>query len=91
MFSYRDRDDNEVATVHFYHLNLVPLSPPDPKSIRIDRKRYLPYPEDLAANPEKRLVKSIKWRKRYGCYRGLRCCLFGPLAMVPHSLGHGGI
>lgn len=79
LFTYRDRSDNDVATVHFYHFNGVLLSPPDPKSIWIDGKRYLIYPEDLMANPEKRKFKTIKWQKRYGCYRAFACCLRGPL------------
>ena len=82
-FTYRDRDDNEVATVHFFHLNGMPLSPPDPKSIWVERKRYLVHTEDLIANPEKKLFRTIKWRKRYGCYRNLKCCLQGPLVAVP--------
>ena len=82
-WSYRDKNDNEVATVHFYETGGLVVSPPDPKSVMVDGVRYVVYDEELRANPERRLFsKSVKWQKRYGCYRKLKCCAFGPRATV---------
>jgi hypothetical protein len=40
MFFYRDSNGDEVATVHFYHLNGKPRSEPDPKTVTVGGKRF---------------------------------------------------
>jgi len=89
MFTYRDRNGDEVATVHYYHMNGSPRSEPDPKTIRIGPKRYVIHPEDAKANPEKRLfgADAKKMRKLYGCYRKCSCSLRGPVDTVPLAGG----
>ena len=80
---YRDKNGDEVATVHFKDDNGAPLAEPDPKTITVGNRRYIIHDERLKANPEERYFKSVKWRKRYGCFRKLRCCQTGPLVTVP--------
>jgi hypothetical protein len=81
-YTYRDKNDNEVATVHFYDYKGTPLSPPDPKTVTVGSRRYTVHSEDLKANPEKRYFRTRKWQSRYGCLRKLKCCFSGPLASV---------
>ena len=82
LWSYRDRNNDEVATAHFYERNGSVVSPPDPKSVKVGNIRYVLYDDDLSANPEKRYFNSKEWRKRYGCYRKVKCCVFGPLNVL---------
>ena len=83
-FLYLDSDGNEIATVNYYHLNGIPLSPVDPKAIRVGTKRYVIHASDLDANPEKRMFPgSLSDQIRYGCLRRLGCCLHGPIERIP--------
>jgi hypothetical protein len=82
-FLYFDLEGNEVATVHYWHLNGVPVSDPDPKAVRVEHRRFVVYPDERK-DPEKRL-KYVWLQKCYGWYRKLKCYVFGPLAVVPRS------
>ena len=82
-FIYSDHHGNEVASVHYWHLNGVPVSPVDPKAIRIGPKRFVIFPDDETANPEKKWFMSVIGRKAYGFFRKMKCFVFGPLATVP--------
>src|SRR5262245_50945427 len=83
MFLYRDSNGDEVATVHFYHVNGKPRSEPDPKTVTVGKRRYVIYSEALKAEPERKWLKSEKWLTPYRCMRRLQCCLFGALDSVP--------
>lgn len=83
MYTFRDVDGNEVATAHRYTCPDAPVTPFDPKTLKIGHLRYTIHPDVATANPENRL--RFKWLKR--CYgwvrRNIICPVFGPLAVLP--------
>lgn len=83
MFFYRDSKGNEVATVHFYHLNGKPRSEPDPITITVGPKRYVRHSEPLKAEPERKYLKTEAALAPYRCFCRLWCCLRGPLDSIP--------
>lgn len=74
-----DLSGTEVATAHFYEGPSGPVTPLDPKTIKIRNLRYVVHPDKKIANPEHRLP--FKWmRKTYGWIRRkLICPVFGPI------------
>ena len=77
---YLDKNGDEVATAHFKERDV--LDEPDPKTVTVGDVRYVIFPEDHKKNPENRLFNTRAARELYGCYRKVRCCLFGPLAVL---------
>jgi hypothetical protein len=84
-FTFRDKDGNEVATAHRYICPEGPVTPFDPKTLKIGALRYTLHPDPGQANPEENLP--FKWMKR--CYgwvrRNIICPVFGPLAVLPEQ------
>jgi hypothetical protein len=74
-----DRSGTEVVTAHFYEGPTGPVTPLDPKAIKIGNIRYTVHGNQKVANPEHRLP--LLWmRKVYGWIRrNIICPLFGPL------------
>ena len=84
MYTFRDRDGNEVATAHRYTCPDGSLIFPfDPKTLKIGDLRYTINADPAAANPEHKLP--YKWMRL--CYGWVRrriiCPVFGPLAVLP--------
>ena len=78
-----DQHGTEVATAHFFESPAGPVTPLDPKTIKIGDIRYVIHPERLLANPEHRLP-FIWMQKAYGWVRRkIICPVFGPIAVVP--------
>ena len=83
-FRYFDSNDNEVATVQYWHIDGVPVSPIDPKAITVGVQRYVIFHDDLAANPEN-CYKQVWQRKIYGLYMKVKCFVFGPEVRVARA------
>ena len=82
---FRNKDGDEVATAHYYVCPTGPVSPVDPKTLKIGDLRYTIHPVPLVANPEHRLP-FIWMRKCYGWVRrNIICPFFGPLATLPET------
>lgn len=73
----------EVATAHYYVSPNGPITPLDPKTIKIGGLRYVVNPDPKIANPEHKLP-FIWMRKVYGWIRRkIVCPVFGPLDVLP--------
>jgi len=83
LWAYLDRGGNEVATAHCYVHSIGPVSPPDPKTVKIGDLRYTIHATQIMANPELRLP-FVWMRKCYGwVQRNIICPFFGPIAVLP--------
>jgi hypothetical protein len=80
---YRNQDGDEVVTAHYYVCSTGPVSPIDPKTLKIGDLRYTIAPDTSVANPEHKLP--FVWMRR--CYgwvqKKIICPVFGPLAVLP--------
>ena len=81
---YTDKNGDEVATAHVYECGGTFVTRPDRKTITIRGVRYVIHPQDLDANPEKRL-RWIRLMRLYGSFMKLNCRLFGPIDVIPQS------
>jgi hypothetical protein len=82
---YRDEGGDEVATAHCYTCPTGPVSPIDPKTLKIGDLRYTIHPDTAVANPEHKLP-FVWMRKCYGWVRrNIICPVFGPLAVLPSA------
>lgn len=78
-----DQSGVEVATAHYYVCPSGPVTPLDPKTLKIGVIRYTIDPIPDRANPEHRLW-FIWMRKVYGWIRRrIICPVFGPLDVLP--------
>jgi hypothetical protein len=83
MIWIQDQNGTEVATAHYFVCPAGPVTPLDPKTIKIGSIRYIIAPERLRAYPEEHLPY-IWMRKVYGWVRRkIICPVFGPLDVVP--------
>jgi hypothetical protein len=83
MVTINDRSGTEVATAHLYEGPTGPVTPLDPKTIKIGNIRYQIHPDPVVANPEHRLP-FIWMQKAYGWVRRkIICPVFGPIAVLP--------
>ncbi len=86
MYTFRDHNGNEIATAHRYTSPDGPVTPFDPKTLKIGPLRYTIHPNTAVANPENKL--RYKWLKQ--CYgfvrRRIICPMFGPLDVLPRQL-----
>lgn len=74
-----DQSGVEVASAHQYICPMGPVTPLDPKAIKIGTTRYVIDPDRLKANPEHRL-QHVWMRKVYGWIRrNIICPVFGPI------------
>ena len=82
MYTFYDREGNEVATAHRYTGPDGFETPFDPKTIKIGDLRYVIHKEPLKANPENRLrFKALK--KLYGWVRRkIICPVWGPVDVL---------
>jgi hypothetical protein len=77
-----DQSGIEVASAHYYVSPTGPVTPLDPKTIKIGGKRYTIDPDPQRANPEHRLPY-LWMRKTYGWLRRkIICPVFGPLDIL---------
>jgi hypothetical protein len=80
----RDQSGVEVASAHYYVCPTGPVTPLDPKTIKIGSIRYVIHPDTIKANPEHRLP-FIWMRKVYGWIRRkVICPVWGPLDVLPY-------
>lgn len=80
--TFRDNNGDEIATAHHYICPSGPVTPIDPKALKIGDMRYVIHPNDLVANPEHKLPAT--WMmKVYGFVMKLKCAVFGPIAVLP--------
>ena len=82
---FEDNRGNEVATAHYFVGPSGPVSPLDPKTLKIGQIRYVIHPNQSVANPERRLP-FIWMRKCYGWVRRrVICPVLGPLSVLPRT------
>jgi len=75
----RDQSGIEVGTAHYYTCPSGPVTPLDPKTLKIGSLRYTIHPDARVANPEHELPY-LWMRKVYGWVRRkVICPVFGPL------------
>src|SRR5713101_1084912 len=55
MYTFRNKDGVEVATAHRYVCPTGPVTPFDPKTLKIGDLRYTIHPDPAVANPEHKL------------------------------------
>ena len=79
LWAYLDKNDDEIATAHFYEKNGRCTSPPDPLTVTVGSTRYVRYPDDLDANPEKKLTTEAE-KNQYKNERKIQCFASGALA-----------
>ena len=85
----RDHNGTEVASAHYYVCPSGPVTPLDPKTIKIRSIRYIIDPDPLRANPEHRLPY-IWMRKSYGWVRRkIICPVFGAKDTLPRVSVYG--
>jgi hypothetical protein len=78
-----DRSGVEVATAHYYTSPSGPVTPLDPKTLKIGKLRYVIHPDPKIANPE-HMLPFVWMRKVYGWIRRrIVCPAFGPLDILP--------
>jgi hypothetical protein len=78
-----DQNGVEVASAHYYICPTGPVTPLDPKTLKIGLLRYTVNPDTAIANPEHGL-KYVWMRKVYGwIQRNIVCPVFGPLDVLP--------
>lgn len=78
-----DQSGVEVATAHYYVCPTGPVTPLDPKTLKIRDIRYVINPDQNVANPENRLPY-IWMRRVYGWVRRtIICPVFGPRDILP--------
>ena len=78
-----DQTGEEIASAHYYVSPTGPVTPLDPKAIKIGGIRYVIHPNPLIANPEHALP-FVWMRKVYGWIRRkIICPAFGPLDVLP--------
>ncbi len=78
-----DATGDELVTAHHYVCRSGPVTPLDPKAIKIGKIRYIIHSDRVMANPEHRLP-CVWMRKIYGwIQRKIICPIFGPIDLLP--------
>lgn len=79
----QDQIGDEIATAHYYVCPTGPVTPLDPKTLKIGDVRYVIHADLAVANPENKLP-FVWMRKCYGWVRrNIICPIFGPRAVLP--------